>query len=393
MMTDLERFKSVCRGQPVDFVPIMGFPGASGIAFGGAWGRIYEKLVKTGMPERVLPWTYEKQWDEIAAKPWSDFWGTLTPLTVDFFPAVPCKGVQCKKTIKDGYEYIEYQTGALTRQLVDNDNEYSMPEFMVYDVQDNESWQVYKELNTPGPRWSDRQIDEVCRKYNNREKPLFISVLSTWGFIRDVAGAEAAAMMIYDRPELVEEMIQWQRQLRKEYLFPLIERLKPEIVKVGEDCCYKNGMLISPKHFDEFCGESYREIRDIAKSCGCELFVIDTDGKIDEFVPLAEKYGVNGVYPVEAKADNDLIQLRKKHPNFIFLGWLEKEVINEGNESMIEGEIAAKVVPMLKSGRYFPNIDHSLQPMCTFKNLCHFMNVLHKATNNPLGQFYQYIKD
>jgi len=38
-MNDLERFKSVCRGEKPDFVPIIGLPGASGLAFGGAWER------------------------------------------------------------------------------------------------------------------------------------------------------------------------------------------------------------------------------------------------------------------------------------------------------------------------------------------------------------------
>ena len=116
---------------------------------------------------------------------------------------------------------------------------------------------------------------------------------------------------------------------------------------------------------------------------------MDTDGNVAELVPLLEEIGVNGLYPLEAKAGNNLLTLRENHPEFIFFGGLEKEVINEGNEHMIEDEIMSKVPVMLEKGRYFPNIDHSLQPMCTFSNLCRFMKLLHKATQNPLSQFYK----
>ncbi len=61
-------------------------------------------------------------------------------------------------------------------------------------------------------------------------------------------------------------------------------------------------------------------------------------------------------------------------------------MINEGNESLIEAEIQAKA-PLLKFGRYFPNIDHTLQPMCTFDNFRRFMTVLHETLGNPEGDF------
>ena len=179
--------------------------------------------------------------------------------------------------------------------------------------------------------------------------------------------------------------------LRRKYLFPLIERLKPEIIKFGEDYCYNKGMHIGPKHFEQLCAPAYREISEVAKAFGVELFIIDTDGKVEQLLPLLRKCGVNGVYPVEAKANPDLLKLRKDNPDFVFIGGLEKEVINEGNENMIEPEIMGKVSQVLPYGRYLPNIDHSLQPMCTFPNLCRFMDLLHKVTGNPLGEFRKYL--
>ena len=69
------------------------------------------------------------------------------------------------------------------------------------------------------------------------------------------------------------------------------------------------------------------------------------------------------------------------------MGWLEKEVVNEGNEEKIEPEIMSKVPPLLEKGGYFPNGDHGLQPLVTFDNLCIFMTLLHEICGNPLGAF------
>ena len=97
--------------------------------------------------------------------------------------------------------------------------------------------------------------------------------------------------------------------------------------------------------------------------------------------------GQLGCFPFEVKAGNDLFALRERLPGFVFMGWLEKEVVNEGNEELIEPEIASKVPALLAKGRYFPNGDHGIQPLVTFPNLCRFMTLLHEVTGNPEGKF------
>jgi uroporphyrinogen decarboxylase len=389
-MTHLERFKAICRGQETDYVPIIGLPGASGVAFGGAWGQVYQRLLDTGMPDYIKGWTTETGWDIEAAKSWSDYWGTLTPLTIQSWPCEPAKGLKYNRKVNGQYEILEYETGAVTKQLLDNENMYSMPEFIKYHVRDWDSWQLYKKLNTPGELWPVEKFEQFCKQFDNRDRPLFLQLESTWGKARDLAGPEQACVMLYDNPDLMADIINWQSQIRKKYLHPLVERLRPEILQLSEDICYKHGMLISPDHFKQFCSPVYRETTDLAKACEAEVVVVDTDGKIDQLMPLLVECGVNGIYPVESKADNDLFQLRKQYTDFIFFGWLEKEVVNEGNEDQIEKEINEKVPAMLKGGRYFPNIDHSLQPFCTFDNLCKFMEILHNVTNNPEGQFQRF---
>ena len=126
---------------------------------------------------------------------------------------------------------------------------------------------------------------------------------------------------------------------------------------------------------------------EIARDCGADMLTIDTDGNAMELVPLVEACGVNAIYPFEVKAGNDLFSLRQRHPKFILMGWLEKEVANKGNAHLIEAEIMGKVPVLLKEGGYFPNGDHGIQPLVTFENLCRFMTLLHEVTGNPEGEF------
>ncbi len=86
-------------------------------------------------------------------------------------------------------------------------------------------------------------------------------------------------------------------------------------------------------------------------------------------------------------ARNHLFALRDRYPEFILMGWLEKEVVNEGNEHLIEPEIRCKAPRLLAQGHYFPNLEHGMQPFATFENLCKFATLLHEVSGNPEGEF------
>jgi len=200
-------------------------------------------------------------------------------------------------------------------------------------------------------------------------------------------GPAGASLVLYDDPELVREIMRVRIRDFEKYTVPLIERVRPDILAAGEDCCYNHGMLLSPKHFREFCAPFYRRVCEVARDCNVDMVTIDTDGNAMELVPIVEECGVNAIFPFEVKAGNDLFALRERHPRFILMGWLDKEVVNEGNGHLIKREIMTKVPPLLEKDGYFPNGDHGIQPLVAFENLCEFMTLLHEVTGNPEGEF------
>ena len=384
-MNEKERFLAVCNGEKPDYYPIFGMAGAPGFSAGCQWPA-HKRLVAGGMPEWVGG--VYKDGDFRGQDTWDRYWGTTGAMHIDFFPADGfSEPLKYSSRVEGGFEIVECETGSVTRQVLDNESMYSMPEFVRYDVRDRASWEYYKKRTAVSKPWPAGRIDEACKKFDARDKPLCVHLGSTWGMIRGLMGTEAASLLLYDDPELAHDMIEVQLRRNREFMFPLIERLKPEIVATGEDNCYNHGMLISPKHFREFCSPLYKEASEAARANGAAMMAVDSDGNVMELVPLLIESGFNALFPFECKAGNDLFKLRERHPNFIMFGWLEKELVNEGNERLIEAELKTKVPPLLAKGRYFPNGDHGIQPDITFYGLCKLMTLLHEMTGNPEGEF------
>lgn len=382
-MTEKERFLAVCRGEKPDYIPVFGFNEAPGVS-GGVMRTTYNRLMATGMPDIGGVWEADGQPRNLEG--WRRYWGVTGPLDVEEFPGEHARGFDYTRTIRDGFEYIECETGALTRQVQDNDITYSMPEFIRFHVRDRESWEFYKQRRTPGKRWPAGQLAALGGKYANAGKPVRVSIHSTFGALRDIVGPEMACMIFYDDPELARDIMAWLMWLNREYLFPLIRAVRPDIVLVSEDICYNHGMMIGPGMFREYCLPLYHEAQEVVRECGAEMFAVDTDGFAEPFVPVVREAGVNALFPWEVKSNNDLMRVRCGHPEFILMGGLEKECMNEGNEGLIAGEMA-KAKALLAHGRYFPNGDHGIQPLVTFENLCRFMTALHDVCGNPEGDF------
>lgn len=384
-LTNRERFLAITRFETPDYVPIFGIRGAPGMS-GGALKTTHDRLLAQGMPAWVGGACVNWQTRDLAS--WHRYWGTCSNICLDFFDGV--RGVSGFKTttrVENGFEVVESESGALTRQVIDNANEYSMPEFVRFPVRDRKSWEFWRERMTPRGFMPRGERDAFCRRFDDRSEPLACCAWGAYAFVRDSMGPEGASLAFYDNPDLVREMIAWLTQTAHDAFFPLVERIKPEMVLLGEDLCYNHGMLLSPALFDEFCGPYYTAIGECARAAGVPVRGVDSDGNIMEYAGCAARHGINYLYPNEVKAGNDLFALRRKHPRMVFGGGLEKEVVNEGNAALIEPEIMGKVPALLRQGGYFPNGDHGLQPPVSFESLRRFMTILHEVCGNPEGEF------
>jgi len=182
-------------------------------------------------------------------------------------------------------------------------------------------------------------VEAQADRLDGRTRPARVAAGSTWGTVRQWMGPERALLAVHDDPDLVVEMIRWQTWLFEEFTAPVVERYRPECVSMWEDFCYNHGLLISPSFFREACAAHYRRVAEVAHDCGASLLIVDSDGKVDEYLGLLEEVGFNGCWPMEQVCGNDLLEYRKIHPSMVFAGGIEKEVVNTGNRHCIEVEL------------------------------------------------------
>ena len=368
-MNNRERFLKVANFERPDYYPLFAFIYSPGFSAGCCMEPIREKLIREGMPAWVGAKATEDEafWDKDgwfgdgeAVKSWNRYWGTASPVNGPSWIGTGAKWFKNTKRIEGDFEIIEYETGAVTRQVKDNDSTYSMPQFLVNSVRDRKSWEFYRDRITDTGIESEDYIKGVLAKANKRTEPLLYDVCGSYGWLRDMWGEERVCTILYDEPDLVHEQMEFRKEIFLKYSAPLMERMRPEMLEIGEDVCYNHGMLLSPKQFLEFFGDYYRTIVKVAKDSKVPVVAVDTDGNCLEFAGIATKLGVNCLHPMEVKAGNNLAEFRKKFPKLIMSGGIEKEAINEGNESMIEKEVLGKVPGLLEKGGYFPNGDHGI---------------------------------
>ena len=368
-MTELERFKCVVNFEKPDYWPLL-----CAHALGPPHGGGYVKLHREGLPEEVND-----------TDSWARYWGMCTYDHV--YPVGEgAPGVKSEKVQEGEFEIIRYETGAVTRQVVGNELVYCMPDFQEFHVRDRASWERYRDLITPR-RKATEKLAGWRERFRDRTRPVAIHAGSTWGVVRDDMGPEAALLVIYDDPDLLREMIAFRLNLFEEFTVPVIEAVRPNVITMWEDFCYNHGMLIGPDSFREFCAPYYRRVAEVGRDCGVELMGVDCDGKVDEFCVLLEEVGLNGCWPLEQVCGNDPVEYRKKQPGFIFVGGIEKEIVNSGNASRIEPELYPKVPKMLEGRGAFPQFDHGLQPSVGFEELCRCVAELHKICGSDLGDF------
>lgn len=370
MFSELERFKAVVHFEKPDYWPLVTVGGLGYIHAGGL-----AKLHREGLPPAVND-----------LETWCRYWGQCT---FDFAASIAADapGIKEERWVEGDFEFIRYETGALTRQVVNNDLAYSMPDFQEFHVRDMASWQKYRDLITPRRKLLG-ELDRMAARFRGRTRPLRVHAGGTWGHIRNEMGPEKALLALYDMPDVVRESMAHKMWVFEEFTLPVIERLRPEVISMGEDFCYNHGMLISPRHFREFCAPYYRRVAEVGRDCGVDLMIVDCDGKVDEFVALLDEVGFNGCWPLEQVCGNDLFEYRRRYPRFILAGGIEKEIANTGNGPAIRRELYPKIPRMLESGGYFPMFDHGLQVGVGFRELRQCMTLLHQICGSEhLGEF------
>lgn len=265
-------------------------------------------------------------------------------------------------------------------KLVMKDNP-GLQHFLKYPVENRRDWEKLSarlDADNPG-RFGEGWIEKAKNTEASGSAPLTLGgghLCGFFSFLRETMG-DNCYYHIYDEPELIRDMLQFQEDRICKMIMKTTEHVKIDRLFIWEDMCYKTGPLIGPEMFGELLTPHYSRLIKTAKNCGVKVIDVDSDGMIDSLIPLWLEAGVNMIHPFEVQAGMDVSAVRKTFGgNFAMRGGVDKRALAREKKD-IDAEIE-RIRPAYEQGRYIPCADHSVPPDVPFYNYQYYIEKLKK---------------
>ncbi|HHW09188.1 MAG TPA: hypothetical protein GXX29_04370 [Firmicutes bacterium] len=271
---------------------------------------------------------------------------------------------------KDGHYIVQDWMGAITEISDRYDYTYirSAKDFVTrkwhrFPVQNHADWEKMKEryiIDAPGrfpEGWAEKS-----RRIKEEGSILSIHFNGPFWQMREWCGLENLCLFFADDPAFVMEMATFWSDFITRMLERIFEQVVPDRIGISEDMAYKAHSMISPAMTRTFLSPSYKRWVTLAKAAGCPLIDMDSDGCIDELLPIWIEAGINVCHPVEVAAHNDIIAFRRAYGRkMAFTGGIDKRAIARGG-AVMRAEVERVVPPLLEEGGYIPGCDHGVPP-------------------------------
>jgi len=242
-------------------------------------------------------------------------------------------------------------------------NHTSMPEWIDFPIKNADDLRRFLDEHFDVDNLDGRHPPEWEEKIRTAPEDAVIMVDGGcyYNTLRNLAGVETASYLLYDAPDLVEELFERYLTVVMEGLRRVTSRIQVDAIGFGEDLAYKTGPLISPNMFREMILPRYRKAMDFAHEKGIDLTWYDSDGDVRLLIPDYLDVGINGIAPCEVAANMDPVALRAQFGQELLMGGgFDKRIAAKG-KAAIDAEVE-RLKPLIREGGYIPGIDHCTIP-------------------------------
>ena len=249
----------------------------------------------------------------------------------------------------------------------------TLPQFLEWPVHDRASWEQIKEERF-GPDVMARfpqRWETLAPTYRDHDYPLGLAMDGFFSMPRELLGVQNQLVMYYDDPQLMHDINDHLSRVWLAMLEEVVPQVELDFVYFWEDMAFKNGPLISPRLFEEFVVPYYQRVTGFLKAHGVEITFVDTDGDCWLLIPGFLEAGVTGLYPFEVQAGMDTVEVRRRYPQLLIQGGLDKTKVAHGKQA-IDAELEAKLPPLLSQGGYIPYCDHLVPPDVPWENFRYY---------------------
>ncbi|OGJ88910.1 MAG: hypothetical protein A2350_01215, partial [Candidatus Raymondbacteria bacterium RifOxyB12_full_50_8] len=199
-------------------------------------------------------------------------------------------------------------------------------------------------------------FEDRCRLLRNRDYVVDLPINGPFWQLREWLGFEGLCMLLIDDPEWIREMISFWSDFISLTLKPLITMVELDSVHISEDMAYKSHPMIGPDMTREFLLPVYQRWTREIKASGCQIVSMDSDGYIEDLIPVWIEGGINACDPLEVAAGCDIRAFRKKFgKNMAYRGGVDKRCMAKAGDE-IRWEIE-RIKPVILDGGYIPGCD------------------------------------
>jgi len=268
------------------------------------------------------------------------------------------------------YTYIRNAIDFVTRKW------HSFPVLNRKDWEEKIKWRY----DAKAPGRLPENLEEIGKAIENRDYPITVSINGPFWQLREWMGMENLCMAFLDDPELVADMIDFWSDFVAELLERFLPYVKIDNLHISEDMAYKAHSMISPRMTRQYLQPVYERWAAILKKYGVPVFDMDSDGYIEELIPIWIDSGINVCDPIEVAALNDIVHFREKFgTKMAYTGGIDKRAIAAGGD-ILKREVDRVVIPLMKEGGFIPGCDHGIPHDISFQNYTDFVRLVAERT-------------
>ena len=242
-------------------------------------------------------------------------------------------------------------------------------------IKDMDDYLRIKEHLYPQDGFDKDVLTAWSAMHQSGEMAIWFWVEGFFWFPRRLLGIERHLYTFYDDPELMhminKDLLEYNLRVIKE----ICRFCTPSFVLFGEDLSYNHGPMLSKSCFDEFLAPYYHEIIPALKNLGI-VPILDSDGDVATCIPWFEEVGIEGIGPLERMAGVDVVQIRKEHPMFRFVGGFDKTIMHCGEDAMRRE--FERLLPVMKQGGYLLCVDHQTPPEVSLEQYRLYVSLLNE---------------
>ena len=271
-----------------------------------------------------------------------------------------------RQIIRQDDDYVTERDENGRTKLWKKNTRSELAQYLRFPVESDNDWSQIKWRLDPDNEDRYRGLPDFARNHggiNGRDYPVGQSMCGPYRMLWLMFGDIGIAYAMADSPALVHEVLRTWLELVKQSLERIFSYIDIDSVDLLEDICYKQGMMLSPDCFRRYLLPYYQELTGYLKRYSSVVNIsVDTDGYVEELIPLLVEGGVNCLMPFEVQAGNDVLAVRKKWGRrLVIRGGINKLEIAKGRPE-IDAELTRVLPTFVDTSGFFVCLDHQAHP-------------------------------